>query len=84
MSNANSSDKLKPKTSSVQRTRAVQRDRTKRPPTAPPDAEVEARLRDIIHPATLAQVHRYAELGLRERTLTLPIMMALVVSLIWR
>lgn len=84
MSNSNPSDKPKTKTSSVRHTRAVQRDRTKRPPTGPPDVEVETRLRDIIHPATLAQVHHYAEMGLRERTLTLPIMMALVVSLIWR
>ena len=84
MSNSNTPDKPKKKVSSVRHTRAIQRERTKRSPTAPPDAEVEARLKEIIHPATLAQVHHYAALGLRERTLTLPIMMALVVSLIWR
>lgn len=84
MSNSNPSDPSKTKPSSVRHTRAIQRDRTKRPPTAPPDGEVEARLPEIIHPTTLAQVHHYAELGLRERTLSLPIMVTLVVSLIWR
>jgi len=39
---------------------------------------------DIVHPATLAQIGLYQSLGLRERTLTLPVMAALVVSLIWR
>lgn len=42
------------------------------------------RIREIIHPATLAQVGHYHELGLRERTLTLPIMVALALSLVWR
>jgi len=74
-----------PKTaSSVRHTRAIQRDRTKRPVTAPPDEQVTARLTEIIHPATLNQVGYYHQLGLRERTLTLPVMVALVLSMIWR
>ena len=72
------------KPSSVRHTRAVQRDRTKRPPSAPPDEQIVARLTEIVHPATLQLVDHYHHLGLRERILTLPIMVALVLSLIWR
>ena len=42
------------------------------------------RIQEVIHPATLAQVRHYQQLGLRERTLTLPVMVALVLSLVWR
>jgi hypothetical protein len=45
---------------------------------------IEARLTELIHPATYAQVAPYQAMGLRERVVTLPVMMALVVSLIWR
>src|SRR5919198_2204369 len=72
------------KPSSVRHTRAIQRDRTKRPPVSPPDPEVEARLTDLVHPLTLRQVAHYHDLGLRERVLSLPVMVALVLSLIWR
>lgn len=72
------------KSSSVRHTRAIQRDRTKRPPTAPPDEQIVARLTEIVHPATLGQVAHYHQLGLRERVLNLPVMVALVLSLIWR
>jgi hypothetical protein len=70
--------------STVRHTRAIQRDRQQRPAVAPPDPALEAHLTELIHPATLAQIHAYHALGLRERTLTLPIMMAFVLSLIWR
>jgi hypothetical protein len=72
------------KTSSVRHTRAIQRDRSKRPPVSPPDAEVEARLTALVHPLTLRQVAHYHDLGLRERVLSLPVMVALVLSMIWR
>jgi len=72
------------KSSSVRHTRAIQRDRTKRPPVSPPDPEVEARLTELIHPLTLGQVAHYHDLGLRERVLSLPVMVALVLSMIWR
>ncbi|RRR65348.1 MAG: IS4 family transposase [Candidatus Viridilinea halotolerans] len=76
---------VKPKQkSSVRHTRAIQRDRTKRPAMQAPDETVTARLQEIIHPATLAQVAHFHQLGLRERVLTLPVMMAFVLSLIWR
>lgn len=72
------------KTSSVRHTRAIQRDRGKRTLSAPPDAQITARLSELVHPATLAQVAHFYELGLRERVLTLPIMLGLVLSMIWR
>ena len=78
------SEKPKPKKSTVRHTRAIQRDRTKRPNTAAPDELVEARLQEIVHPTTLNQVAHFHDLGLRERTLNLPVMMAFVLSLIWR
>ncbi len=74
----------KKKASSVRHTRAVQRDRTKRPLTAPPDEHIAARLTALVHPATLQLVRYYHQLGLRERLLTLPVMVAFVLSLIWR
>lgn len=70
--------------SSVRHTRAIQRDRVKRPVSAPPAPAIAERVAEIVQPATLAQVSHYHERGLRERTLTLPVMAALVVSLIWR
>jgi hypothetical protein len=76
-------EKLK-KPSSVRHTRAIQRDRGKRPLAAPPDEQINARLTELVQPATLAQVAYFHELGLRERLLTLPIMMGLVLSMIWR
>jgi hypothetical protein len=51
---------------------------------APRVAAVEARLADLVRPATFGLVTYYADLGLRWRTLTLPIMVALILGLIWR
>jgi hypothetical protein len=53
-------------------------------PVAPPDPVIAAHLTELIHPATLAQLDHYRQLGLRERMLTLPVMVALVLSMIWR
>lgn len=78
------SNKPKSKKSTVRHTRAIQRDRTKRPNTAALDETVEMRLEELVHPATLNQVAHFHDLGLRERTLNLPVMMAFVLSLIWR
>jgi hypothetical protein len=77
-------EKSKPKKSSVRHTRAIQRDRSKRPNSAPPDEQLQSRLTELIHPATYAQVASFHAMGLRERILTLPVMMAFVLSLIWR
>jgi len=68
----------------VRHTRAVQRARTTRPNAAPPDDQIAQRLTEVVHPATLSQIAAFHKLGLRERLLTLPIMMAFVVNLIWR
>jgi DDE family transposase len=78
------STKDKSKPTSVRHTRAIQRDRTKRPTTAPSAEVVEERLTELIHPATYAQIAAYQDLGLRHRILTLPVMVAFVLSLIWR
>src|SRR5262245_12802366 len=72
------------RTSTVRHTRAIQRDRSKRVASAPADEQVVVRLAEIVHPATLAQVSHYQALGLRSRILTLPVMMALVLSLLWQ
>jgi hypothetical protein len=83
MSKSNEASKEK-KRSTVRHTRAIQRDRSKRPASAPADEQVVVRMSEIVHPATLAQVGHYQALGLRSRILTLPVMMALVLSLLWQ
>jgi Transposase DDE domain len=84
MNTTPSAPQPKKKARSVRHTRAVARDRSKRPPVAPPDEQVGARLNELIHPLTLSQVAHYHDLGLRERVLSLPVMVALVLSMIWR
>ena len=74
----------KRKKSNVKHTRAVQHDRSQRGSGAPTEEAIQSQLLDIVHPATLAQVELFQSLGLRARTLTLPVMVALVMSLIWR
>ena len=79
------SDEKQPrKVSSVRHTRAIQRDRTKHPIATPSAEQVKARLTTLILPATLAQVHYFHQLGLRERTLGLVVMVAFVLEMIWR
>lgn len=58
--------------------------RAKRSPAAPPAEEVEAWLEQMVHPATMAQLEDYRQRGLRERILTLPVTVALVLSIIRR
>lgn len=72
------------KRSTVRHTRAVQRDRIHRVTTAPPSEQVATRLTDLISPATFAQVAAFHAAGCRSRVLTLPVMVAFVLSLIWR
>ena len=57
-----------------------------RPRTAPAPAgeAMEARLAEVVQPATFAVVEQYRHLGLRFRILTLPVMVALVLAMIWR
>lgn len=75
---------VRKRASSVRHTRAIQRDRQTQPTLAPAAPPVEAWLHELIHPATLAQVAAYQQLGRRARVLTLPVMVAFVVSLVWR
>lgn len=74
----------KRKKSTVKHTRAVQHDRSQHVGGAPTEEAIKSQLLDIVHPATLAQVGLFQSLGLRARTLTLPVMLGLVISLIWR
>ena len=84
MANKKKTQEKQKKKSSVRHTRAVQRDRSKRPLVAPPDEKISARLTELMHPAALAQRRFYRELGLRERDLPLLVMVAIVISMIWR
>jgi len=79
-----SHEKQSRKASSVRHTRAIQLDHSKHALTAPTAAEVQERLTEMVHPATLEQVSYFHRLGLRERTLGLVVMMAFVLEMIWR
>ncbi|MBD1914288.1 MULTISPECIES: hypothetical protein [Cyanophyceae] len=46
--------------------------------------EVKARLNDLLTPTVYAQSGLYRQLGLRARILTLPLMMAAILTLLWR
>lgn len=72
------------KRSTVRHTRAIQYDRTKRPNSMPLDPQVTEQLTQLIHPHTLGQVAHFHRLGLRQRVLTLPVLVALVLTMIWR
>jgi hypothetical protein len=84
MTQSDSAPQPPKKASSVRHTRAIQRDRSKRPLVAPPDEQITERLTELIRPVTFSTVAFYYDLGLRERLLTLPIMVALVLTMIWR
>lgn len=51
---------------------------------APADRDIEQRLTDLVQPAIFAEMAHYRSLGLRNRILNLPLMVALVLTLIWR
>lgn len=51
---------------------------------APSDADIAQRLTDLVKPAVFAELDYYRQLGLRSRLLSLPVMVALVLTLIWR
>jgi hypothetical protein len=73
-----------PKRSTVRHTRAIQRDRTKRPCSPPLAVPLVEHLTEIVHPATLAQLDHFHRMGLRARVLTLPVMVALLLMIVWR
>lgn len=45
---------------------------------------VEARLTELISPASYALTNHYHNLGLRWRIVNLPVMVALILTMIWR
>ena len=47
-------------------------------------ASVEARLRELLSSLPYALSAQYRALGLRSRLLTLPVMLAMILALIWR
>jgi hypothetical protein len=51
---------------------------------APADCAIEQRLFALVQPAVFAELAHYRSLGMRNRLLTLPVMVALVLVLIWR
>lgn len=52
---------------------------------APSVADIERRLRSVLTPTTFAAArHQFSALGLRQRVLTLPVMVAVVLTLVWR
>jgi len=77
-------EKKKPKKKSLPHTRAIQRDRSKRVNSLPPDEEITAWMEAVIHPAVYAQLETYYAMGLRARILTLPVMTAFVLGMLWR
>ncbi len=76
--------KRKKKKSSVRHTRAIQRDRSKRQLAPPPDEKVEALLSELVKPSEAEEQGWFDQFNLRIRKLTLSVMVAIVISLIWR
>lgn len=68
----------------MRHTKAIALDRTKRQPGVSPPERVEQLLEEVIHPLSFELMKIYSEMGMRQRTLTLPVMLAFVLSLIWR
>lgn len=48
------------------------------------DEEIAKQLEDLVSPAITSQENYYRQLGLRDRILTLPLMVASVLTLLWR
>ena len=48
------------------------------------DEEIAAQLSELVTPALIAQEKSYRQLGMRDRILNLPLMVAAVLTLIWR
>lgn len=51
---------------------------------SPSNEEIEGRLTDLVRPAVNSQLAYYSQLGLRNRILGLPLMVASVLTLLWR
>lgn len=55
-----------------------------RTPPAPSSEALDAHLTELVQPAVFAQAEAYRRLGLRERVLALPAMVAVVLAIVWR
>jgi hypothetical protein len=55
-----------------------------RSPAAPPPEDIQQWMEELVKPAVYAQLAYYRQLGLRERVLSLPVVMALLLTLLWR
>ena len=63
----------------------LNRDRARpRTAPAPSDPAMEAQLTELISPATYTLTDYYHRLGLRWRILNLPVMVAMVLTMVWR
>ena len=61
------------------------RDHARRRQVATPsDCEIEQRLNDLVKPVVFAELDHYRRLGLRNRILSLPVMVSLVLAMLWR
>jgi hypothetical protein len=78
------SEKEKPRKNNVTHTRAIQRDRSLQPLCEPPPEEIQKMMDELVTPVVYAQSAAYRAMGLRERILTLPVMVAFLLGLIWR
>lgn len=74
----------KKKKSSVRHTRAIQQDRSKRQLAPPPDEKITDRLAELVKPTPDEEQGWFGQFGLRLRKLSLSVMVAMVISLIWR
>lgn len=72
------------KKSSVCHTRALQRERHQHAPDPVPPGDFAERLTELVYPVALGAVRQFHRRGLRERVLTLPVMVAFVLALVWR
>jgi len=79
-----SEEKQPRKASSVRHTRTIQRDHSKHSITAPSAEQIQERLTEIVHPASLAPMGYFRSLGLPERALSLVVMVTFVLEMIWR
>lgn len=64
--------------------RPIKLDRRRRPDFVPDDQVIEARLRDLLDVNIYKLTSLYQQAGCRQRLLTLPVMVAVLLALIWR
>ena len=84
MSKKATNTKSSKKRSSIRHTRAIGRNRSKRVLTIPPAKEVEDHLRKLIVPVAETQQEEFKKMGMRNRILTLSVMVAIVITMIWQ